>query len=490
MNTYRESFEERLSDYPDVVASLERMVALIEQADMTVPSASAVEHQMLDELRRLGHEALQAWAQRSERAAEQQFRSATPTAIGHGHKSLYWYTTYGTIRVEDQCFHEAGHLQRPFSQTAEVTCRSYSQPLQRRITDFGADNAFGTITAKLEEHYGIGVPTSSARHITERHAAEIRSRETIWTDIPASAGVSVMIAETDGTLIPVRQERPECSGDADLTCREEALSELQEHDDTHDVTTSSPAQAETSSPAQAETSSPAQAETSSPDRRKTWKGKWREARTTLAHPLGSVSPVFGGAIGEPDEIGDRLLDCAIRAGMGAKTQVHAVGDGAPWIATQVARVFGTQGSFLVDFYHVCDYLAPACERFAPQNHPDVFSSFKRLLLNNQSDAVIEMLSPHAEEETVQDSQAPIRGCVRYLDNREGQLNYREARSRKLPIGSGEIESAHRYLIQKRLKLPGAWWDIDEAQHMIALRIARANGEWEDYWATMKGNSHF
>ena len=203
-----------------------------------------------------------------------------------------------------------------------------------------------------------------------------------------------------------------------------------------------------------------------------------------------MSPVFGGAIGEPDEIGDRLLDCAIRAGMGAKTQVHAVGDGAPWIATQVARVFGTQGSFLVDFYHVCDYLAPACACFAPQNHPEVFSSFKRLLLNNQSDAVIEMLFPHAEEETVQDSQAPIRGCVRYLDNREGQLNYHEARARELPIGSGEIESAHRYLIQKRLKLPGAWWDVDEAQHMIALRIARANGGWEDYWAAMKGNSHF
>ena len=176
--------------------------------------------------------------------------------------------------------------------------------------------------------------------------------------------------------------------------------------------------------------------------------------------------------------------------MGAKTQVHAVGDGAPWIATQVARVFGTQGRFLLDFYHVCDYLAPACERVAPQNHREVFSSFKKLLLNNQSDALLEILSPQAEEEAVPNSKAPIRGCVRYLDNREGQLNYREARAQELPIGSGEIESAHRYLIQKRLKLPGAWWDDDEAQHMIALRLARANGQWEDYWATMRGNSHF
>ncbi len=53
----------------------------------------------------------------------------------------------------------------------------------------------------------------------------------------------------------------------------------------------------------------------------------------------------------------------------------------------------------------------------------------------------------------------------------------------LPIGSGEIESAHRYLIQKRLKLPGAWWLAVNAENMLALRVNRANGEWHNYWAT-------
>jgi hypothetical protein len=27
----------------------------------------------------------------------------------------------------------------------------------------------------------------------------------------------------------------------------------------------------------------------------------------------------------------------------------------------------------------------------------------------------------------------------------------------LPIGSGEIESAHRYVFQTRLKIAGGWW---------------------------------
>lgn len=51
---------------------------------------------------------------------------------------------------------------------------------------------------------------------------------------------------------------------------------------------------------------------------------------------------------------------------------------------------------------------------------------------------------------------------------------------KLPIGSGEIESAHRYIIQKRLKIAGAWWDINNAENILALRTCRANAVWEKY----------
>ena len=49
---------------------------------------------------------------------------------------------------------------------------------------------------------------------------------------------------------------------------------------------------------------------------------------------------------------------------------------------------------------------------------------------------------------------PVRACLRYLSNRPHQLDYKGALEKGLPIGSGEIESAHRYVIQQRLKLPG------------------------------------
>ncbi len=67
------------------------------------------------------------------------------------------------------------------------------------------------------------------------------------------------------------------------------------------------------------------------------------------------------------------------------------------------------------------------------------------------------------------------------------MNYREALAEGLPIGPGEIESAHRYVAQKRLKLPGAWWLVEHAEPMLALRINRLNGDWEAYWAALAAN---
>jgi hypothetical protein len=51
----------------------------------------------------------------------------------------------------------------------------------------------------------------------------------------------------------------------------------------------------------------------------------------------------------------------------------------------------------------------------------------------------------------------------------------------LPIGFGEIEGSHRNVVQKRLKIPGAWWKEENTNAMLQLRINRFNGHWEDYW---------
>jgi len=68
------------------------------------------------------------------------------------------------------------------------------------------------------------------------------------------------------------------------------------------------------------------------------------------------------------------------------------------------------------------------------------------LRENRALRVLGALKPHLEAAAVADEEAPARSCYRYLSNRLDHLNYKEAIERGLPIGSGEIESAHRYVI--------------------------------------------
>jgi hypothetical protein len=103
------------------------------------------------------------------------------------------------------------------------------------------------------------------------------------------------------------------------------------------------------------------------------------------------------------------------------------------------------------------------------------------LKENQAEAVLAELAKWMEPEQVAEAEAPVRVCERYLRNRLDQLDYRRALAADLPIGSGEIESGHRSVIQARLKLPGAWWVEENAEKMLALRIVRADGEWQAYW---------
>ena len=317
-------------------------------------------------------------------------------------------------------------IERPLSAVAGVSCRCSSLPLQRVMTDFGADDAFGRVPAKLKEHYGIAMPVSTIQRTTEHPAEGIYDQEVARVIEPGTAAGGIFLGELDGSMVPVVEPSPDAE-----------------------------------------------------DQRKGKVLSWKEVRLNLVHPKGSVTPVFGGNfVGGVEESGRQWARCAAKAGFGPKSQLQAVGDGAPWIANQMARQFGTQGRYRVDFFHRCAYLGEAAKVCAP-DHPQAWLDVqKERLKANQAAAVLDALTPFVRVDHDDD---PVTACDRYLRNRLDQLDYQGAIQQGLPIGSGEIESAHRYIIQKRLKLPGAWWSPDHVKTMLALRLNRANREWEAYW---------
>ena len=284
---------------------------------------------------------------------------------------------------------------------------------------------------KLIEHYGVLLGESVIRRITLTHAQAMFETDTLQEAWPDAPGTEQIIAEVDGGMVPIMEP--------DM----------------------------------------AQA-----DRRKGKHLRWKEAKIALAHPQGSSTLAYGGTVkGNARHAGVILFDCARRAGLGRNSQLHAVGDGATWIADQVDERFGKNGRYLVDFWHVCDYLCAAAKAFAPTQEAAQawIEAQKTRLKEGDPRAVLNALNPYRESPGVEDDQAPVRVCHRYLSERLDQLHYDEALRQNLPIGSGEIESAHRYLVQQRLKRPGAWWRDHNAEHMLALRLNRANRRWHAYW---------
>ena len=220
------------------------------------------------------------------------------------------------------------------------------------------------------------------------------------------------------------------------------------------------------------------------DRRKHRQCHWKEIRvTTVSNPTLDKS-YYGVALGEPFMVGCMMHECCQFEGMTPQTYIHAVSDGAPWIAEQYEHHFGTQCRFYLDFYHACDYLVAAAHStsmdMGERNH--WLEECKNLLRESRGKEVIralEKLTPKPGKE----AREAVAKAIQYLEKREkkGQLDYAKALEEGLPIGSGEVESAHRHILQKRLKIAGAWWRLERAEEMAQLRAMRANQRWDEFW---------
>ncbi|MEZ5449359.1 MAG: hypothetical protein R3E89_10355 [Thiolinea sp.] len=97
------------------------------------------------------------------------------------------------------------------------------------------------------------------------------------------------------------------------------------------------------------------------DRRKGKTLNWQELEAVHCPRTGEHRPVLCGGTfsGGTEQAGQHLHHCACLAGFGRTTDIHGVGDGAVWIAEQVEQQFGNQATYLVDFYHLSEYLAEA-----------------------------------------------------------------------------------------------------------------------------------
>ena len=162
-----------------------------------------------------------------------------------------------------------------------------------------------------------------------------------------------------------------------------------------------------------------------------------------------------------------------------------VADGAEWIWNRVPSLItaldydSSRVTEIVDLYHAVQHLgqvAAEVKRWSDGQRKVWVKEMKRHLLDGKFQLVLEAI-----EELCRGSKAKkIRKLLPYLTDNADRLQYCDFKKKKIPIGSGAVESCVRRIINLRLKGNGIFWTLETAEGVLHLRAQMLSGRWDSF----------
>jgi hypothetical protein len=233
-------------------------------------------------------------------------------------------------------------------------------------------------------------------------------------------------------------------------------------------------------------------------------GEWREVKTVT---FGEFRPHWDAkhrkVVTKTDQISyfsrvetaeefsrSALVEWHRRGGANAHTMV-AVQDGALWIQSFI-DYHCPQAVRVIDFAHAQEYVATV-GRAIHGAETDAFRQWYARMakqLGRQPPRrtvndlwLLQRQHPdHPEEETIE-------LAIRYLEKRLPMIDYPHFRRRQIHIGSGNVESGHKVVMQQRMKQAGMRWAEESLNPMLALRVALCNQTWHTSWREIEAHVH-
>lgn len=159
-------------------------------------------------------------------------------------------------------------------------------------------------------------------------------------------------------------------------------------------------------------------------------------------------------------------------------------DGAGWLKNWIEDSFPAAVSIL-DFYHATEHLHQFSSQFFKEAAAEnKWTQHQReLLLDSKAKEVIVNIRRLAGKKNKEAAK-----LIAYYESNLQRMDYKKYQDIGCGlIGSGAIESAHRTVVQKRMKQSGQRWSKTGAAHMLNLRVARKNHQWEKIISLAKQN---
>ena len=155
-------------------------------------------------------------------------------------------------------------------------------------------------------------------------------------------------------------------------------------------------------------------------------------------------------------------------------------------ASSGPREVGVSITIVLDIVHALEYLWRAAYAFHADGTPPaeawVEHQLVKLLNGRSGGEIAKSMRLMAKSHELDAAAArPVENAARYLVKHTRLLHYDRALADGLPIATGVIEGACRYLVQDRMGRTGARWSLTGAEAILRLRALRTSGDFDDYW---------
>jgi hypothetical protein len=296
--------------------------------------------------------------------------------------------------------------------------------MERRVLDFGINDVYGEGAARWNLHYAEPISDNLLRRVVSRvgQLCQDADHGVLQEELkaPSAEPANILVVESDGSMLPIRGEEPWKEAKVGVVYRQDPV--------THEPAPGS-------------------------------------ARyVAVVGGTGEYAPVLGRAL-QVEQLDE------------APT-VLWLGDGAPsnWnLADQLAP----DAVQILDWYHAVEH-AMVVGRLLLDEESPLLPLWKRraeqLLASGDVNAMVdELMCCTAELEArrrgVREGLQAIDQLIGYYRTNEKRMQYRRFRDLHYPIGSGAAESAHKHVLQARMKRAGQRWGMKGARRMARLRAA-------------------
>src|SRR5207245_923770 len=140
---------------------------------------------------------------------------------------------------------------------------------------------------------------------------------------------------------------------------------------------------------------------------------------------------------------------------------------------------------ILDFIHVAERVWKAGLDFHQEGTSELETWVSKRLLAILNGRTAHVAAGMRRSATLHRLDEPARqridSCAGYLLKYKKNMQYDQYLKMGLPIATGVIEGACRYLVQDRMDRTGARWSLNGAEAVLRLRALRTSGDFDAYW---------